>query len=94
MFQMLEIVGISNESFSDAVKSAIKKISQADEKVFWFEVIEQRGALRKGEVEYQVKLKVAVSVETEDEDSLFLCPSCGRMAENASDLCNPKKVKV
>lgn len=93
MFQLLEVVGISKESFSEACKSAIKKISEANEKVYWFEVIEERGGVRNGEVEFQVKLKVAVGVESEEETALFLCPSCGRAADKASDLCNPKKVK-
>ncbi|MEW5818734.1 MAG: dodecin domain-containing protein [Cyanobacteriota bacterium] len=94
MFQMLEIIGISKESYSEAVKAAIKKLSEANEKVFWFEVVEQRGGVRKGEVEFQVKLKVAVSIESEEERGIFLCSSCGRVSENSEDLCHSKKVNV
>lgn len=92
MFQLLEIVGISNESNSDAIKKALTKLKEAGEKVYWFEVLEQRGSFKGDSIQFQVKLKVAILVEAEEEKSLFLCPSCGRASDKAEDLCNPKKV--
>lgn len=93
MFQMLEIVGVSEVSFAEAAKSAITKITESGEKVFWFEVVEERGAVHHGKVEFQIKLKAAVAVESNDSDELYLCPSCGRASDCADNLCNPKKVK-
>jgi len=60
MIHMIEIVGISNVGYSDAVKSAVKKLMDGGHKVYWFEIVEQRGAVKGSEIEYQVKVKVAV----------------------------------
>jgi flavin-binding protein dodecin len=92
MFQLLEIVGVSREGYSEAIQSAVNKLQDAGEKVYWFELLEQRGGIRNGEVEFQAKLKVAVSVEAEEDKGLFLCPSCGRASDRAENLCNPKRV--
>ena len=63
MIKMMEVVGISNSSFSDAVKSVVKKLLQAGHKVYWFEVVEQRGAVKGEEIEFQVKVNVAVEAK-------------------------------
>jgi len=60
MFKMIEVVESSNLSYSDAVKVAIEKLKDRGSKVHFFELIEQRGALRSDKIEFQVKLKVAV----------------------------------
>ena len=60
MMKMMEVVGISNSSFSDAVKSVVNKLLQAGQKMYWFEVVEQRGTVKGGEIEYQVVAKVAI----------------------------------
>ena len=57
-FEVVERVGISTESSSDAVK---KVVSEANEqkKVGWFEVIEERGRVtQEGEIEFQVRVKI------------------------------------
>jgi flavin-binding protein dodecin len=63
MIHMMEVVGISNVSFSDAVKSAVKKLLEGGHKLYWFEIVEERGAVKGNEVEFQVKLKVAAEVK-------------------------------
>ncbi len=60
MIKMIEVVGISKESFSEAVNSIIHKLVGDGHKVHWFEVSEQRGAMRGSDIEYQVKVNVAV----------------------------------
>ncbi len=60
MIHMMEVIGISSESYSDAAKNAIKKLLDNGQKLYWFEVVEQRGAVKNGEVEFQIKLKIAV----------------------------------
>jgi flavin-binding protein dodecin len=55
-FEIIEKVGVSNENYSEAVKNALKRI---EKKIFWFEVIEQRGRLNKdNKIEFQVVLKI------------------------------------
>lgn len=61
MLKMLEVVGISSVGFTEAVKEAIEKLIEAGEKVHWFEITEQRGAVKDGKLkEFQVKVKVGV----------------------------------
>jgi len=57
-FEVIERVGISSESQSDAIKSAVKE-SHSEKPVAWFEVIESRGRVTpEGAVEFQVKVKI------------------------------------
>jgi flavin-binding protein dodecin len=66
MFRILEIDGTSSEGYSEAVRSTIERLLDAGENVSYFEVVEQRGAVRDGKFkEYQVKLKVAVESNLE-----------------------------
>ena len=61
MLRMIEVIGSSEVSYSEAVKSAVQQLIDAGEKVHFFEVIEQRGAVREGRFkEFQAKIKVAV----------------------------------
>jgi flavin-binding protein dodecin len=60
MFKMLEVVESSEVSYSDAVKKAIDGLKAKGSKVHFFELVEQRGALRPDNIEYQVKVKAAV----------------------------------
>ncbi len=55
-FNIVEKVGISYISYSDAVKQAIQNI---DKQVYWFEVIEQRGRITEDDkIEFQVIIKI------------------------------------
>ena len=60
MIHIIEVVGISNAGYSDAVKSAVRKLMDGGHKIYWFEIVEQRGAVKGSDIEYQVKVKVAV----------------------------------
>ena len=61
MFKMLEVVESSTEGFSEAVKKAVEGVIKSGKNVHFFEVVEQRGAVREGKFkEFQVKIKVAV----------------------------------
>lgn len=63
MLRMIEVAESSKDGFSEAVKLAVDKLIQAGEKVHFFEVLEQRGAVRDGKLkEFQVVLKVAVEI--------------------------------
>ncbi|MDH7604591.1 MAG: dodecin domain-containing protein [Melioribacter sp.] len=57
-FELIERVGISLESISDAIKSVVEEANK-EKKVAWFEVIEQRGRITsEGKIEFQVKVKI------------------------------------
>jgi len=58
VFKGITIVGTSNENFSSAIEVAIERAKQTIRELRWFEVREQRGALRDGQIEYQVTLDV------------------------------------
>jgi len=60
MFKMIEVVGVSPAGFSEAVKDGVDKVLTSGEKVHFFQVLEQRGAVREGEFkEFQVVIRVA-----------------------------------
>ncbi len=59
-YKLIELVGLSNNSFSDAAQDAVTEASKTVRDIAWFEVTEQRGRVVDGAVkEYQVKIKVA-----------------------------------
>jgi hypothetical protein len=61
MIKMIEVVGISRLGFAEAVKETIEKLIESGEKVYWFEIVEERGAVKEGKnIEFQVKIKVGV----------------------------------
>jgi flavin-binding protein dodecin len=61
MLNMIEIVGTSPESFSEAVQAALAGIAKSGQKAHFFEVLEQRGAVREGRIaEFQVIVRVAI----------------------------------
>jgi flavin-binding protein dodecin len=61
MLRMVEVTARSEVGYSEAVRTAIERLLEAGEKVHFFQVIEQRGAVREGKLkEFQVIVKVAV----------------------------------
>ena len=64
VFKKVEIVGTSPTSFADAVKAAVAEASKTIRHISWFEVIEQRGSVRDGNVyEFQVTINVGFKLE-------------------------------
>jgi dodecin len=68
VFKGITIVGISNESFSDAIKNAIERSTETIRELRWFEVREQRGAVREGKIEYQVSIEVFFKLTNDGGD--------------------------
>ncbi|MDH5467857.1 MAG: dodecin family protein [Candidatus Aminicenantes bacterium] len=61
MFRMIDVVGTSPLGFSEAVKDGVERVLKSGEKVHFFQVLEQRGAVRDGQLkEFQVIVRVAV----------------------------------
>ena len=66
VFKGVEIVGTSNESFSQAIEVAVRRARQSLRNLSWFVVEEQRGGLQQGRLEYQVTLRVFFKLEDEE----------------------------
>lgn len=62
-YKIVELVGTSKESFSDAVKNAVAEAATNIKGLTWFEVLEERGSIKDGKLdEYQVTVKVGFKV--------------------------------
>jgi len=57
---MIEIIGISEISYENAIKNAISEIVSQGYNVHFFNVIEQRGSYKDEKVQFQVVLKIAI----------------------------------
>jgi len=63
-YKKIELVGISTESYEQAIRNAIGKAAETIHGLAWFEVIEQRGQITDGKVvEFQVVLKAALKLD-------------------------------
>jgi dodecin len=63
-FKVIELVGVSAESYAQATRNAVEKASQTLRNLDWFEVVEERGYIRNGKVaEFQVTLKVGFKLD-------------------------------
>ena len=59
-FEIIERVGISNISYSDAVKNAINEI-KGNRNIHFFTITEQRGKVNENnDIEFQVILKIGI----------------------------------
>jgi len=63
-FKVIELVGVSQVSFAEAVRAAVDEAAKTVRNMSWFEVVEQRGRISAGKVaEFQVTLKVGFKLE-------------------------------
>jgi hypothetical protein len=64
IYKLIELTGSSTKSSDDAIQSAIHKASQSVKHMDWFEVLETRGSIKEGGVQYwQVTLKIGFRIE-------------------------------
>jgi molybdopterin-guanine dinucleotide biosynthesis protein A/flavin-binding protein dodecin len=64
VYKSIELVGISPQSFDDAVRNAVRRAGGSMRSLKWLEVVEQRGHVEGGEItEFQVKVKVWFELE-------------------------------
>lgn len=69
-FRMIEVVGTSPDSFEDAIKNGIRDAKEmlqdsvnTLEGYEWFQVIDQRGSMKDGEiVEFQIRMNVGFRI--------------------------------
>jgi flavin-binding protein dodecin len=64
VYKSIEMVGTSQTSFDDAVRGAVKRAGESMRSLEWFEVCEQRGYIRDGDIrEFQVMVKLWFKLE-------------------------------
>lgn len=63
-YKKIELIGVSEKSYEEAIRNAVSKASQSLRGLDWFEVVDQRGKIIDGKVaQFQVVLKVAFKLE-------------------------------
>jgi flavin-binding protein dodecin len=67
-YKLIELVGVSESSTEDAIRSAIEQASQTLKGLSWYEVTEMRGLIQDGKVnQFQVTLKLGFRILRADE---------------------------
>ena len=79
VYRLSEIVGSSQTSVDDAIRTAIRKAGQTVRHIEWFETKEIRGQVVDGDVNYfQVRLSIGFRVEDKQKDPVLPTPSQAR----------------
>jgi len=64
VYKLVELTGSSTTNVEDAIQNAIAKASQTVRHMHWFQVVDTRGTIDNGKVEYwQVTIKVGFRLE-------------------------------
>jgi dodecin len=63
VYKLIELTGTSTNSIENAVDKAIKRAHKTIKNLRWFQVIETRGSIEKGNVHHwQVTIKIGFTV--------------------------------
>jgi len=64
IYKLIDVVGTSPVSFAEGVKAAVVAASKTVQHLNWFEVVEQRGAIKDGKVsEFQVTVRIGFKLD-------------------------------
>ena len=64
VFKSIDLVGVSDKSFEDAVRAAVKRAGETVRSLRWLEVLDQRAYIKGGEVqEFQMTLRIWFELE-------------------------------
>lgn len=64
VYKLIELTGSSPDGVDQAIQSAVRKAAETVKHMDWFEVIETRGSINEGRVEFwQVTIKVGFRIE-------------------------------
>ncbi len=64
VYKLIELVGTSQDSISDAIDNALERASATLRNLNWFEVTQIRGSIESGSLKsYQVTLKAGFALE-------------------------------
>ncbi|MCX4193426.1 dodecin [Methylophaga sp. OBS1] len=65
IYKIIELTGSSPESTDQAIRSAVRKAGETVKHMDWFEVVETRGSIENGDVQFwQVTIKVGFRIES------------------------------
>lgn len=65
VYKIIELTGSSPESTDQAIRSAVRKAGETVKHMDWFEVVETRGSIENGDVQFwQVTIKVGFRIES------------------------------
>jgi dodecin len=63
VYRIIEVAGSSTSSLEDAIQNAVGRASRTLRGISWFEVLQTRGQVEAGKLQYQVVLKVGFTLE-------------------------------
>jgi flavin-binding protein dodecin len=63
VYRIIEVAGSSDKGLEDAIQAAVGRASQTLRGISWFEVLQTRGQVDGGKLNYQVVLKVGFTLE-------------------------------
>ena len=67
-YKLIELVGVSNESYAEATKNAVERAGATLRGLGWFQVSELRGLIHEGKIsEYQATVKVGFRLLDADQ---------------------------
>jgi flavin-binding protein dodecin len=65
VYKKIDVVGTSPVSFAEATRVAVEEAAKTVRNMSWFEVAEERGAVKDGKVlEFQVTIRIGFRVES------------------------------
>jgi len=67
IYKKIELTGSAQTSIEDAVRNAVSRASKSIRNMRWFEIVETRGHIDGGEVQYwQVTIKIGFTLDDSD----------------------------
>ena len=64
VYQKIELVGTSTQSFSEAAAAAVAKAAKLVQHMAWFEVVEQRGTISGDKIQqFQVTVQIGYRLD-------------------------------
>jgi dodecin len=64
VFKSIELVGVSEKSFDDAVRVAVRRAAETMRNLRWLEVMDQRAYIKGGDVQqFQITVRVWFELE-------------------------------
>lgn len=64
VYKSIELVGVSKNSFDEAVRVAVKRASESMRNLQWLEVLDQRAYIKGGDVqEFQITVRIWFELE-------------------------------
>ena len=66
VYKSIELVGVSANSFDEAVRVAVKRAGETMRNLQWLEVLDQRAYIKGGDVqEFQIKVRIWFALDDE-----------------------------